>query len=118
MYEVMMYAGAIGCIVFFILSVVLFVKNKIPSSIMYFVNLRRKGVDIWSAEKRQGGRQNKKSPPETDAGEGGAYEPTEYLDEAGEAAGKVEAGSVAVSEVYEPTEYLDEADDSPTELLS
>lgn len=117
MYEAMMYAGAIGCIVFFILSVVLFIKNKIPSSIMYFVNLRRKGVDIWSAEKKQGGRQKKKSPTETEAGGVGDYEPTEYLDEAGEAAGKAEAGSAAASEVYEPTEYLDEAENSPTELL-
>lgn len=115
MYEAMMYAGAIGCIVFFILSVVLFIKNKIPSSIMYFVNLRRKGVDIWSAEKKQGGRQKKKSPPETDAGGGGAYEPTEYLDEAGAAA--AQTGNAAAAEVYEPTEYLDEAENSPTELL-
>lgn len=116
MYEVMMYAGTIGCIIFFVLSVVLFIKNKIPSSIMYFVNLRRKGVDIWSAEKKQGAKSKKKASPEADAGGGGAYEPTQYLDEAGEA--KDMGESAAASEVYEPTEYLDEADNSPTELLS
>lgn len=85
MYEIMMYAGAAGCIIFFVLSVVLFVKNKIPASIMYFVNLRRKGVDIWSANQKLA-RQNAAKPEKTvllqDAPKQAAVEQTVLLDDA------------------------------------
>lgn len=120
MYEVMMYAGIIGCIVFFVLSVVLFIKNKIPSSIMYFVNLRRKGVDIGSAGKKRAVQKpvkEKKTVLLEDSAEGGEYEPTEYLDEAGESSGGQSGSAGGGGDVYEPTEFLDEANDSPTELL-
>ena len=87
MYEISMYAGAAGVSIFFLLSVFLFIKNRIPSAIKYFINLRHKGIDIWSA--------NKKLPREY------IYRPekTELLDE--DKDGKF---------VYEPTEYLDNSD--------
>lgn len=84
MYEIMMYAGAIGCIVFFVISVVLFIKNKIPASIMYFVNLRRKGVDIWTANKKLA-KQKSAKPEKTvllqDAPVKMREEPTALLEE-------------------------------------
>ncbi len=86
MYEVIMYAGAAGVVVFFLLSVFLFIKNKIPSAVKYFINLRHKGIDIWTA--------NKKLPKEY------VHRPekTELLDEEQDMF------------IPEPTEYLDSSD--------
>lgn len=95
MYSIMMYSGFAGAVIFFLLAVMLFIKNKVPSSLMYFVNMKKKGIDIWSANKKISGSKRKK------------LQKTEYLD---------------ISEPdhieYEPTEFLDELEYSnATELL-
>jgi hypothetical protein len=98
MYEIMMYAGAAGVILFFLLSVFLFIKNKVPSAILYFINLKRKGVDIWSANKKQPKKSIKKIEKteflESAESENNSYEPTEFLDE--------------IKENSEDTEFLPE----------
>ncbi len=98
MYEMMMYAGAAGVVLFFLLSVFLFIKNKVPSAIFYFINLRRKGVDIWSANKKQTKKNIKKIEKteflESAESENNDYEPTEFLDE--------------IKENSESTEFLPE----------
>lgn len=78
----MMYAGAAGVVLFFLLSVFLFIKNKVPSAIMYFINLRRKGVDIWSANKKHRiAKVEKTDRLESVEVENNNYEPTELLDD-------------------------------------
>lgn len=103
MYEVMMYVGAAGVVFFFLLSVVLFIKNNIPSAIKYFINLRHKGVDIWSANKKLP-EQPLYKPERTelldDENNIIISEPTEYLDTS-------DANDTIISE---PTEYLDTSD--------
>ncbi|WP_124101014.1 hypothetical protein [Ruminococcus sp. Marseille-P6503] len=95
MYEIMMYSGAIGFLLFFLLSVFLFIKNKVPSAVMYFINMRKKGVDIWSENKKRQKKRREKA------------EKTELLEQAG-------------AESYEPTEFLDEMNSAAesTEILS
>ena len=95
MYEIMMYSGAAGFLFFFLLFVFLFIKNKVPSAVLYFINMRKKGVDIWSANKKQQKTHREKA------------EKTELLEQVG-------------AENYEPTEFLDEMNFAVenTEILS